>query len=75
MLEEIVIQINGGTMINVDVYKRRYLCEKGYVWNPAICNCENGKYLRNPMDDSGVMSKEIIELYLDETNFTEKSNL
>ena len=21
-----------------------HVCEKDYVWNPATCNCENGKY-------------------------------
>ena len=41
LMEEIVIQVNGGIMINVDVS----VCEKYYVWNPATCNCENGKYL------------------------------
>ena len=25
--------------------KRNHVCEKDYVWNPAACNCENGKYL------------------------------
>ena len=23
--------------------KKHRLCEKNYVWNPATCNCENGK--------------------------------
>ena len=22
----------------------KHVCEKDYVWNPATCNCENGKY-------------------------------
>ena len=26
--------------------KKRHICEKGYIWNPAICSCENGKILR-----------------------------
>ena len=24
---------------------------KNYTWNPAICSCENGKYLASIMDD------------------------
>ena len=30
--------------------KKRHLCEKDYVWNPATCSCENGKYLASIMD-------------------------
>ena len=25
--------------------KKRHVCEKDYVWNPATCSCKNGKYL------------------------------
>ena len=43
-MEENVIQINGGIMINVDVnVKKHNVCEK-HVWNPASCNCGNEKY-------------------------------
>ena len=35
--------------------KRPHVCEKDYVWNPAACNCENGKYLANIADDSALM--------------------
>ena len=46
LMEKNVIQINGGIMINVDVsVKKNHACEKDYVWNPATCICENGKYL------------------------------
>ena len=30
--------------------KKNHVCEKDYVWNPATCNCENGKYLANIID-------------------------
>ena len=30
--------------------KKCHVCEKGYVWNPAKFNCENGKYLASIMD-------------------------
>ena len=32
--------------------KTIHLCEKDYVFNPTICNCENGKYLASIMDES-----------------------
>ena len=32
------------------VCKKRYVREKDYVWNPATCNCENGKYLGSIRD-------------------------
>ena len=32
--------------------KKKYVCEKDYVWSPATCNCENGKYLASIMNDS-----------------------
>ena len=37
--------------------------------NPAICKCENGKYLASIMDDSAI-ADEIIKTVL--TNFNEK---
>ena len=46
-----VIQINGGTTINVDVSVRKHhVCEKDYIWNPSTCSCENGKYLASIID-------------------------
>ena len=36
--------------------RKCHRCEKDYVWNPATCNCENGKYLAIIMDDSSIMS-------------------
>ena len=41
--------------------KKHHLSEKDYVWNPATCNCENGKCLASIMDDSTIMYDEIIE--------------
>ena len=49
-----------------------HVCEKDYIWNPATCGCENGKYLASIMDDSAITCDEIIESYDEETNFTEK---
>ena len=57
--------------------KKRHVYEKDYVWNPATCNCENGKYLASIMDDSAITCDKIIESYQEETttisnNFNEK---
>ena len=41
--------------------KKCHVCEKDYVWNPATCNYENGKYLESIMDDSTIMCDKIIE--------------
>ena len=32
--------------------KKRHACQKYYIWNPATCSCENGKYLASILDDS-----------------------
>ena len=43
-------------MINFDGYaKNHYICEKDYIWNPTTCNCKNGKYLANIIDNSVIM--------------------
>ena len=52
--------------------KKRHVCEKDYVWNPAICDCENGKYLASIIDDSVITYDESIEPYNEKTNFNEK---
>ena len=57
-----------GKRCNSDQWcKERHLCEKDYIWNPSICNCENGKYLASIVDDSAITSDEIIESYDEET--------
>ena len=53
--------------------KKHHVYEKGYFWNPATCNCENGKYLASIMDDSTITCDGIIESYYgEERNFNEK---
>ena len=47
--------------------KKHHICEKDYVWNPAI-NCENEKYLTSIIDK--IICDEIIDVK--ETNFNEK---
>ena len=51
---------------------------KDYVWNPARCIGENGKYLASIMDDSVITCDETIKSYDEEiktvpTNFNEKN--
>ena len=53
-MKQNVIQINGAIA----------MCEKDYVWNPAICNCENGKYLASVIDDSAIIFYEVIDVVL-----------
>ena len=51
--------------------KKVHVYEKGYVWNPAKCNCENGKYLASIIDDSTVIFDDVIESYDEEINSNE----
>ena len=37
------------------------MCEKGCIWHPATCNCENGKYLGSIIDNSVITYDEFIE--------------
>ena len=53
--------------------KKHHICEKDYIWNPATCSCENGKYLANIMDDSVITCDEIIEKKTVSTIFNEKT--
>ena len=70
LMEENVIQINGGIMVMSIECKQSH--KRDYVWNPATCNCESRKYLACIMDDSAITCDEIIESYDEETNIIEK---
>ena len=48
-------------MTNVDVSVKKKILEKYYIWNPATCSCENGKYLASIRDDSVITCAEIID--------------
>ena len=48
-MKENVIQIKSGIMTKC---KKHHICEKDYIWNPATCSCEKGKYLANILDGS-----------------------
>ena len=61
-MEENVIQIKSGIMINVDAsVKIHNICEKDHNQNPATCSCENGKYLASIIGDAMIKHDEIIE--------------
>ena len=60
--------ISAAVVISVSV---KNICEKDYVWNPATCNCENGKYLASIMDDSVITCDKVINVK--ETNFNKKN--
>ena len=40
--------------------KKYHVCKKDYIWNPAICNCENAKYLASVIGDSASTCHEIL---------------
>ena len=71
-MEEDLIQIYSGIMINVDVSVKSIMYVKKIVWNPAAYNCENRKYLASIMDNAVIMCDEVIEPYDEERNFNEK---
>ena len=58
----------------MSVWVSKYLiCKKDYVWSPATCNYENGKY----MDHSTIIYDEVEKSYNEEiktipANFNEK---
>ena len=59
---ENVIQIKSGIMINVDASAKSIIyVKKDYIWNPATCSCENGKYFTSIVDNSVIMCNDIID--------------
>ena len=41
--------------------KKCDVCEEDYIWNPATCSCESGKYLASIMDDSAFICDEVLD--------------
>ena len=41
--------------------KKHLICEKDYIWNPATCSREDGKYLPSIIHDSVITCDEIME--------------
>ena len=50
-------------------YKKRHVCEKICILNPATCSCENGKYLASIMGDAAIMCDEIIVILRRNKNY------
>ena len=57
LIEEIVIQINGGIMINVNASVGNVIYVKKIMFGILLHVIENRKYLANVMDDSTIMCK------------------
>ena len=55
--------------------KKHHICGKDYIWNPAPCNCKNGKYLASIIDNSVITCDKIInaKTITIPTNFNEKN--
>ena len=69
-MEENVIQINGGTTINVSVSVKSIIYAKKIICYPATCSCQNGKNLASIMNDSVITCEEIKTI---PTNSNEKN--
>ena len=37
------------------------MCKRDYIYNPATCSCETGKYVGRIIDDLVITSDEIID--------------
>ena len=48
-------------------WKKRHVCEKDYIWNPATCSCQSRNYLASIMDDSVTKCDKFIEPHDEET--------
>ena len=44
-----------------------------YVWNPSICNCQNGNYLTSIMDDWAIICDEVKKWYDEEIKIIPKN--
>ena len=73
LMEENVIQINGGITVNVDVSIKNVMSMEKVIFGKI----ENGKYLANIMYESVITCNEVIESFDQKaktvsTNFNEK---
>ena len=73
LMEENVIQINGGITVNVDVSIKNVMSMEKVIFGKI----ENGKYLANIMYESAITCNEVIESYDEKAktisrNFNEK---
>ena len=74
LMEENVIHIENGIIINVDVsVKNIIFVKRDCIWRRTTSNSENGKYFTSIIYDSVITSSEVIEkTETVPTNFNEK---
>ena len=60
-MNEVVIQLKSGTIINADATAKKHMCKKDYIWNPYTRRCKNGKYLTSIIDVSVITCDDIID--------------
>ena len=74
LMEENVIHIKNGIIINVDVsVKNIIFVKRDCIWRRTTSNSENGKYFTSIIYDSVITSSEVIEkTETVPTNFNEK---
>ena len=57
-------------------HKKHCECKTHYIWNPATCTGENGKYLGSGTDNSVITCDEVMEeIKIIPANCNEKNNL
>ena len=54
---------------------KNHIFEKGFIWNLASCNCENGKYLASIIDNPVITCDEIIDGHTAAKSYDKKYNL
>ena len=52
--------------------KKHHICEEDYIWKPAICSCEDGKYLASIIDNSVITCDEIIDSDVEAKSYDEE---
>ena len=52
--------------------KKHNICEKHYIWNPATCSTENGKYLTSIIENSVITCDEIIGVDAEAKSYNEE---
>ena len=65
-------QINNKCRCECKNLKKHHACKNDYIWNPATCTCENGKYLASVINDLVIMCDATINTTTVSTNFNEK---
>ena len=54
-------------------WEKHHIHEKGYIWTPATCSCENSKYLASIIDDLVINCDKVIDAAAKSCNKETKS--